>query len=76
MRGRDAVTIEISILADAMRDENLVTLPLDEPLWDMPVSLCCREMVARRAFTQDFTARLRRAILMATDGGRDRCLSG
>lgn len=70
VQGSDAVMVVISALAAAMCDEKLVTLPLAEPLWDMPVNLCCREMVARRPITQDFTARLRRAIIGATEPSR------
>ena len=62
VRGTDAVMVVISSLASAMCDETLVTLPLQEPLWDMPVSLFCRELVAGRPVTLDFTERLRRAI--------------
>ncbi|MBN9887047.1 LysR family transcriptional regulator [Salipiger abyssi] len=69
VRGTDAVMVVISSLASAMRDDDLVTLPLEEPLWDMPVSLCCRELVAGRPVTRDFTERLRRAILAAVEGG-------
>lgn len=62
VRDTDLIMVVISSLAAAVRGDDLVSLPLAEPLWDMPVSLCYRELVAARPVVSDFIARLSREI--------------
>ncbi len=62
VRGTDLIMVVISSLAAAVRGEDLVSLPLAEPLWDMPVSLCYRDIVSSRPPVREFIGRLRHEI--------------